>query len=308
MTQIHPECAAGCRRGNDETPCRVVGGCGVRWAPVCLLCSVSLDRGHICPRCIHGIASDLSDIERLLTMASVEPGQGRGQGRTVPGSRPPITVDGVDPELALVRIVPGDPSTDVPLLVVLEDWERIIREDRRLPQYGLASEARLAATGPLHGASYAAHTHVTVTGVIAFLRRNLAWAADEPSFDIAELARQVRLCRRQASRWDADRSPAGWRVPCPTVHADGDCGQTLHVSRGQTEVYCRACRREWPVERLLRVAGRDADVWIDTEAAAHLAGVSERTIRKWVARGHIRKRGQLVRLLDIREHADALTA
>jgi hypothetical protein len=207
-----------------------------------------------------------------------------------------------------VRLIPEDPSSDVPLLVLLEDWERIIREDRGLAPYGMASEARLAATGPLHGASWARHTPVTLTGVIRFLHAVHDWVLTEPSFDLAEYARQIRLCRRAVSRWDADLAEPGWRVPCPTVTDDGDCAQVLKVSRGAESVYCRACGREWEITRLLAVAGRDADVWVDVEAAATMAGVHERTIRKWIAKGKVAKRGQLVRILDIREYATTLGA
>jgi hypothetical protein len=231
-----------------------------------------------------------------------------GSGRSVPGSRPPLVVEALDPELASVRLIPEDPSSDVPMLVLLEDWERIIREDRGLAPYGVASEARLAATGPLHGASWARHTPVTLTGVVRFLQAHQDWVLTEPSFDIAEYARQVRLCRRAVARWDADAHEPGWRVPCPTVTDDGDCGQVLKVARGAESVYCRACGREWEITRLLAVAGRDADVWVDIEAAAHLAGVHERTIRKWVARGKVAKRGQLIRILDVRGYAHTLGA
>jgi hypothetical protein len=307
---LHPDCQAACRRGEDAIPCRVVGGCGVEWAPVCVLCTRSLHDGHVCGPCGHRIARDLDAILELTAEASAHMNRTAkpGSGRSVPGSRPPLVVEALDPELASVRLIPEDPSSDVPMLVLLEDWERIIREDRGLAPYGVASEARLAATGPLHGASWARHTPVTLTGVVRFLQAHQDWVLTEPSFDIAEYARQVRLCRRAVARWDADAHEPGWRVPCPTVTDDGDCGQVLKVARGAESVYCRACGREWEITRLLAVAGRDADVWVDIEAAAHLAGVHERTIRKWVARGKVAKRGQLIRILDVRGYAHTLGA
>jgi hypothetical protein len=277
---------------------------------VCVLCTRSLDAGHVCQGCAQRIARDLDAILELTAEAFTQIARSSkpGAGRAVPSSRPPLVVEALDPELASVRLIPEDPSSDVPLLVLLEDWERIIREDRGLAPYGVASEARLAACGPLHGATWAQHTPVTLTGVIGFLKAHHDWVLAEPSFDIAEYARQVRLCRRAVARWDAEAHEPGWRVPCPTVTDDGDCGQVLRVSRGAETVYCRACGREWEITRLLAVAGRDADVWVDIEAAAHLAGVHEQTIRKWVRRGHVAKRGQLVRILDIRDYAITLGA
>jgi hypothetical protein len=214
-------------------------------------------------------------------------------------------VDAIDPELVLIRIISHDPSSEVPMLVLLEDWERVIREDRGLAPYGLASEARLAQARGLHATAYTAP--VTLTGVIRFLLAHHAWVTTEPTFDLAEYARQVRLCRRAVARWDDDSDPPGWRVPCPTTTEHGDCGQHLRVSRGDERAYCRACGRDWELPRLLAVAGRDADVWLDVEAAATLAGVHEQTIRKWVRRGHVAKRGQLVRILDVRQYAHSLS-
>lgn len=302
---IHPECLATCRRGEPFIPCRVIGGCGVIWAPSCVLCTVALEAGHICQRCRHRIARDLDDIERLTLDAHAQtaPRQGTGARRTVPGSRPPLVVDALDPELALVRLIPGDPSSDVPMLEVLESWERAIREDRLYAPYGAASESRAILAG-------SDSATVTLVGVLRFLRGELDYAYYEPSFDLAEYARQLRLCRQAVARWDTDAHRGGWRVPCPTVTDEAECGQILHVSRGDgrdtSSVYCRGCDRDWDVERLLRVAGRDADVWVDIEAAATLAGVHERTIRKWITRGHVARRGPLVRVLDVRAYADRL--
>ena len=308
---LHPECRdTGCRRGEDITPCRIVGGCGVEWAQVCVLCTANLDHGHICGTCSRRILSDLDRILQLTAEAHTQttPGARGGQGRSVPASRPPLTVEALDPELAPVRLVADDPSSEVALLVVLEDWERIIREDRGYAPYGMASEARLASVGPLHGASWASHTPVTLTGVIRFLRSEHEWITTEPSFDLAEYARQVMLCRRAVARWDADTQVGGWRVPCPTTTDDGECGNALRVARGAETVYCRRCAREWELTRLLAVAGRDADVWVDVEAAATLAGVHERTIRNWVKRKEVTKRGNLVRVQDVRAYAHTLGA
>ena len=306
---LHPDCFSGCRRGEDIAPCKVTGGCGVKWAAVCVLCATALDAGHVCARCSDRVRKDLDDILHLTAEAHTQttPRQGTGGGaRSVPASKPPLAVDALDPELCLIRLVPDDPSSEVPLLLILEDWERIIRQDRGLAPYGLASEARLASVGPLHGSTWASHTPVTLTGVVRFLQGHHDWAMSEPSFDLAEYARQVRLCRKAVARWDSDAAPPGWRVPCPTVTEDGDCGQALRVSRGDEIVYCRKCGREWELPRLLAVAGRDADVWVDVEAAATMAGVSERTIFRWVRRGHVKKRGQLLRIIDVREYAQRL--
>ena len=303
---LHPECQdVGCRRGQEATPCRIAGGCGVEWARACVVCTTRLEHGHICPACSQRIVDDLDAIVHLAAEAASQlvPATKAGQGRSVPASRPPLSVEALDPELSLVRIVDGDPSSDVPLLVVLEDWERIVREDRGLAPYGPASQARLRERAPHHAPTFA-----TLTGVIGFLRAQHLWIIAEPTFDLGEYARQVKLCRKAVARWDVDRMEGGWRVPCPTTTEAGDCLNPLRVARGEESVYCRRCQRDWELTRLLAVAGRDADVWVDIEAAATLAGVTERTIRNWVKRKEVTKRGNLVRVQDVRAYAHTLGA
>lgn len=308
-TDIDVKCTHGCRRGEDATPCRVLGGCGYQWQTVCVLCSGSLEYGHVCQQCSQTILRHLRDILRLACEAAVTPvmAQERSSGsRPVPGSRPPLNVAGLDPELTLVRLFEHDESADQPILEILESWERVIRQDRGLAPYGLASEARLEAAGPLHASTWASHTPVTLTGVVGFLEHHHVWAMTETAFDLAEYARQIALCRQALLRWDSDAKPPAWRVPCPTTSDEGECGNVLRVSRGDEIVYCRRCGTKRELANLLRVAGRDADVWVDIEAAARLAQVHEQTIRKWVRRRVVKKRGQLVRMQDIRayiEHA-----
>lgn len=301
--KIHHECRTICRRGEPATPCRVIGGCEVIWAPVCVLCTTSLDDGHICHHCAQRIRRDLDDILNLVMAAAaqtIHTTTGTGNAHAVPGSRPPLVVEALDPELTTVRIIDSDPSTDLPLLEILEAWERVIREDRMLAPYGPASAQRLTRFP-------GTPTQNTLTGVITFLHAHHEWVCSEPSFDIAEYARQVRLCRKAVARWDMTSQPPGWRVPCPTVTDHGECGQIVKIQRGHDHAYCKRCERSWDVAHLIAVAGRDADVWVDVEAAATLAGVHERTIRKWVQRGSVRKRGQLVRVLDIKHNALGLT-
>ena len=301
---IHPDCLNLCRRGESETPCQVIGGCGYQWSPACVLCTTDLTDGHICPRCSHRIRNDLDQILQLVTDASAQVTHRKGSGknsRASLGSRPPLIVEALDPELTLVRIVENDPSTDLPLLEILESWERVIREDRGLSPYGVASAERQS--------QYAGTpTQSALTGVVRFLQAHHDWVCAENSFDLIEYSRQIRLCRKAVARWDMTMEPPGWRVPCPTVTDDGDCGYVIKVQRGEQVAYCRRCDRDWEVHHLIAVAGRDADIWVDVEAAATLAGVHERTIRKWIQRGRISKRGQLVRVIDIREQALRWTA
>lgn len=309
MTHLHPKCQTACRRGRDVTPCDEPGGCLSSWSPRCVLCQAQLDHGHACQVCVAKIGANLDDIGRFVTdAAAYVPVKGSGEGsRPAPASRPPLNLDALDPELVAVVLVDGDESTRMPVLNVLEDWERIIRDDQGFAPYGLATEMAMDAAGA-RGDSWWVSTIVTFPRVLEFLRKQLHLAAADPTFDLQEFARQVRLCRRALARWDADRERGGWRVPCPTITDDGECGRPLKVQPGADEVACRSCGVARNIEQLLRVAGADADVWVDIEAAARLAGVAERTVRRWIRRGAVAKRGAYVRVLDVRRHAEDLSA
>lgn len=303
-------CTGYCRRDTaNPIPCRVMGGCGYVWQPACVLCNATLEHGHCCQPCQTGITRTLADIERLAHEAAVTtmPASGRGSGRPTPASRPPLTVDALDPALATVQLIEGDQSSATPILVLLEDWERVIRDDRNMAPYGPVSAQRLEQAGPAADNWWVA-SNVTLSQVLNFLRAQVEWACTAPDFDLEEFVRQIRLCRRALARWDNTSNRGGWRIPCPTVTDDGECGRVLHVARGEEEVHCKTCDVTRTTKNLLRVAGTEADVWVDIEAAAVLAGVNERTIRNWVKREYVARRGPYVRVMDIRRHAQTLSA
>lgn len=272
---------------------------------LCTICETDLETGHLCHGCHQRIRQHLTDIVRLCTEAAAQieptPQPGSGHSNTF-GSRPPINLDAIDPELTLIPLNLGDPTSAVPILEMLEMWERVIREERNLTPYGLATAARCAITHTPY-----ADTQGTLTGCVRFLHTNLDWIAETPDFPVDEFADHVRRAANLLRRWEPNRPQSGTRVPCPTVTEDGDCGYPLMV-RGTHDVDCRRCGRSWQVDRLLLVAGREADVWVDAEALAHIAGVHERTIRKWHAAGKVAKKGQQYRLQDVRAHAESLGA
>lgn len=274
----------------------------------CLLCTAraatdeqratlpTLDHGHVCQPCLTRLGHTLDDIPQLAENASADllPRHGQGGGRTVPASRPPIHLDAVDPALTLVDVGGGEQ----PVLEVLESWERLVREQRRMTPYGPASTARTARTGP---GGYAGATR-TLRAVCSFLHASLPWWATRPDLPIHDLDRETRACWAALRRHDPDRDPTHWRIPCPTLTDTGDCAHPLHVTRIHPDehVHCRRCGRTWDTTQLLAVAGRDADVWVDAEAAAAHTGVPERTIRSWGKTAKIRRQHNRYALADIR--------
>lgn len=115
----------------------------------CILCAqrgkTTEGESHVCVPCASWLQVQVADIARLAADAAawVAPGSSTGGGgRSVPSSRPPLTVDAVDPELTLV----GPPPSPT-VLEVLEEWERLVREMRGMSKYGPASLERARRNG-----------------------------------------------------------------------------------------------------------------------------------------------------------------
>lgn len=291
------------------------------WTRVCVVCirhphdddtectsrcrHVELDDGHVCPRCRERISDNLRAIPEIAATATAQVAPGTSGGVLSSGDprRAPIDLDAADPTGLLVRLEPTDPSTEVTILEALEGWERVVREDRGLSAFGPASLARSILRRDLGRPGWA-----TLTGCCGFLATQLDWITTEPEFDVRGFAQLLTRCRSALARWDADAvDRAGWRVPCPTTTDDGECGRVLvvrDIAEGADVVWCRGCGRGWEPRRLVLVAGRDAAVWADPEAAAAWSGVHERTLRKWASRGLVRRERGRYFMPDVRDTLD----
>lgn len=247
--------------------------------------------GTLCQKCYHRLANTLTYIpEQAADAAAWTPPRNSNSGAPVYGSRPPIPVETIDPELALIELNPGDDSSAVPILEALEMWERQIREERGLTPYGPASLARCEGHN---------HTRQTLIGVTRFLHANLEWVAAQPDFPVDALWDHVRRSSSILRRWSTDDHVIGTRIACPTQLDDGTCDATITVAGDSDGVYCRRCGRTWTVEWLIRVAGEGADGWADMEAIVRLSGLHERTVRRWARAGKVRKRGLLYSVRDV---------
>jgi hypothetical protein len=229
------------------------------------------------------IGDHLSDIVRLASLASVEPRTGRGSGRSVPSSRPPLNVDGLDPALTLVW-VGGATST---VLEILEGWTKLVLEAREMAPYGPWS-----ALAAINARKSPTDTTATLTGCTGFLRASLPWWEADPEQPIDDFAAEIHACRRAMGKYDPDREPIGYAAYCPT---DG-CGARLRYQHADEEVRCPRCQVVRDVPTLVAVVMSDPDcrdIWADVETAALHYGVSVSTIKRMVGKGQIeRKRGR----------------
>jgi hypothetical protein len=268
--------------------------------PACAPCTARghdtpLDAGHCCPACADRLDADLRDIPLLAMQARdhLTPTR-RGTHRPGYGSRPVINLDATDPELALIELNPGDPSSAVTLLACLEMWEIVVRDARQLAPYGPASARRTRTRRARITPTLAAFLDAA-----RFLRRQHPWLIADPGFseDLPDLADHARRVAATLRRWNTDRDPPGWGLHCPTTRDDGaPCGQWIRWDPDTSAAHCHRCGRDWDTAWLLRVAD---DVWLDADAIEHLTGTPRRTLQHWARAGKVAKRGQLYRLTDI---------
>ena len=253
----------------------------------CILCArrgkQTESDSHVCVPCASWLQVQVADIARLAADAAayVLPGSTSGGGsRSVPGSRPPLTVDAVDPELTLIG-PPPSPS----VLEVVESWERMIRDMRQMAPYGPASAARARISVGIYQG-----TSATLVGCVSFLGASVAWMTTEPEFPVEDFADEVRACVRVLRRWDLDAEDRGTMVKCPTITDDGECGYRLAYRDWDEHVTCRRCGQTRDAATLALIAMSDGrEVWLDPEAAAQWLCVSEPTLRRMARRGEIRR-------------------
>lgn len=239
---------------------------------------------HCCVACGAWLQRELADVMRLCVdaAASIDPLLTRtsaGGSRPVPGSRPPLNVQALDPELTIVD------GKEMTVLGCLELWERMLREMRRMPPYGPVSAAR-ARTAP-EGYS---GTAATLVGVVNFLGRQVAWMTTEPDWPIDDFADEVRACTRVLRHWDAQAQERGTMVRCPTMTNDDECGYRLSYRDMDEQVTCRRCGQTRDASTLALIAMSDGrEVWLDPEAAAKWLCIAESTLRLWAKQGRIRR-------------------
>jgi len=248
----------------------------------CVLCAARdrvrrLDAGHVCPECVQWLTGTLRAVSDLVAQAAVAGDRqrvGSSTGKPVFGSRPPMDVECLDPDLTLVHVCDAPPYPT--LLEVLEAWERLVREARTLAPYGPASLARGGAS---------------VHGSVGFLVASAEWMTTDPGFPLEDFAVELRACLRAVRKWDEDAAARGNVIPCPTQDDDGgECGHRLRFVETDERVTCRRCKVTRDVAQLVAVGlVGTAEVWVDPQAVALYYGIAESTLRKWAARGKVQR-------------------
>jgi hypothetical protein len=268
------------------------------WQRQCILCArrgrtTRLETGHACAACAGWLAVQVANIARLAADAAawLAPGSANGgSGRPVPGSRPPLRVDALMPELTVVP-QDGQPSEVWPtVLEVLEAWCRMIRQERHMAPYGPASLAAARTTDGLY-----AGTSATLVGATTFLGRQVPWITTTTDFPVEDFVGEIVSCVKVLRKWDhANQADTAYVVDCPHGLDDGTtCGYRLRIMGDDVDswFHCPRCRTEWSVDRLMLVWAEtsDAAMWLDHEAVSRRYGVDRSTLDRWVRSGRISK-------------------
>ena len=217
------------------------------------------DIGLLCAKCAGRLRRDLADIILLWTLLDdllIPGGRGGGHHAGKPGSRPACDLDVAD-----LRDPRGVVHAEI------TGWARIVIEERRLS----------ASPADAEQATRLLQTH-------------LDWVAAQPWVD--EAAGEIRDAahRIRVACHDLPDPPIG---RCPDIDPRGEsdtCGGPLRWVDGSTAVACARCQSRWGVEDLAHV-GRVSpiNVWGTVPQIAEMLDAPERTVRRWVAIGKVRR-------------------
>ena len=151
-------------------------------------------------------------------------------------------------------------------------------------------------------------TGETLTEVCAFLGSQVSWMIDAPDFGVEEFADHIRRAVSRLRRWDRDRDSLGYGVPCPSLTDAGECGYQLRYVDASERVTCRRCGATRSVSQLMAVVlatDTERAIWVDPEAAARHYGVTERELRRWASKGHVKRSHGRYLLSDITKEVSA---
>jgi hypothetical protein len=146
-----------------------------------------------------------------------------------------------------------------------------------------------------------------IPGLCGWLRNHLARAvAEHPA--IVEFADEIYQLTRRSQRYAGRSNPPRAKILCPAIQDQNtECGNLIWIDNTtdpNTPIRCRACGATWTRLQLEHIALHSSgEAWVDVEAAARYAGVSERTIYKRAAAGNIERKGGLYNIATISKAA-----
>jgi len=173
-----------------------------------------------------------------------------------------------------------DWATGKPVLDILWEWEKLIREERQLTPPALLPPAK-----------------DEIATTIAFHQAHLEWTLQQPWItdyhnEIIQLHKEGQLATR------SQPEPVR-RISCPSpTETDTTCNKLLAIEKGNMDanILCPRCKTNWTPARLVAVALSDPnhDIWLDAESIGEWVNLSERHVRRQARQWGIHKRGSLL--------------
>lgn len=245
---------------------------------------------HTCPTCRRQFETDITgicascQISAARMLHEIRATWYKAHGELLPGAGGHGTA-GSEPNIG-VNVAALSWINGTPILNILGEWERLVREERSLAPVGTLKPLALEEE---------------IGRLVTFHLAHMDWTALQPWADeyVVEL-RDLHAQGRSAARETDD---AGMRIGCPGELPEGGlCGKRLAVpSDPEAIVYCKQCGTSWDQRRLAAVAMSVADIEVMLPLAevAHLTGVPERTLYRWAKTGIVAKRGMHVNLKHV---------
>lgn len=220
---------------------------------------------HVCHPCSDRLRIVLDTLERTYTTITaidelIPSGHGTGTGvRTPPGPRSPA-VDAILIHTDRRSTLDNQPAA----LATVESWARMVREE-------------LGAAVPAG--------RVTMARELELLRSRWDWIMYQAWVD--EFAAEMRAVLQALRMVEREQPGAVMVGKCPTIAVprelsglpfDLECGATLRVRPGATEIRCRNCDTVWPRARWRQDLGQQQ---MDYATLAAELAVPTGTLRRW---------------------------
>jgi hypothetical protein len=250
---------------------------------LCLLCHHGLPEPgtYVCAVCTDRLHRDLSRLigarcylPLFTEPGSVAPTAGGGSPKN-PEAPAPVRLDVVaalDPRSTLT----GVSSHVYPIDGMIHTWMRLIVEERP------------GTTAP-----------GDTVEVLVWQLRHLGWIVAQPWVD--EYTAEMRAALYCARALIGDR-PDRALGRCPAVDPDGvrdACGGPLRwIDTSRLLIRCARCGDTWGKDDLTAFV-RAVGVWLSVADAAHLAGITARTVNRYAEQGKVRRRRGRVLYCDL---------
>jgi hypothetical protein len=194
-----------------------------------------------------------------------------------------------------INVAALDYSSGNDILPIMWEWEKVIREERRLtpPAFVEPQPDEVAATVEFHLA-------------------HLEWSLKQGWVD--EYAREVATIHAKGINAARRNVEPVRRISCPSPNPEDEsryCNAMLAVEDADllTPVMCKRCGTQWTPARLVAVAMSDPnrEVWLDAESIGRWVGISDQQVRRVCRAGKVSKRGQLYNVTEFLDARMQLT-